>query len=169
MLYAVSLQPEFRRQLGGEPVLVSTLPEASVQAASRYERWNSVIAHRFYDSRMGRAQRPVHLRIDEEILRELAPQIVVDPVDAVTDFVKVVRSQVPAKQRYSLWPIEKPIRRWLSSDTVPRDVPPFVGVLALCVLAASQMERWDYYGPLNALLDYDGEGCPPGYSRFEQY
>jgi hypothetical protein len=129
---------------------------------SAYETWNSAVAEWFF--RTEGAGRPAYLSVDEDELPAIAAASGIEPRDALDDFASAVRISLgPAPNAFRPWLRE--LRTWRSNDTVP----PYIGLLALCVVAASRMAADadqqiaanDYYSRLNPLLGLPAAGGMP--------
>jgi hypothetical protein len=134
-----------------------------------YEKWNAAICERYFpESGIGR---PTYLALDEEELSELAPVVGVSRDDALERFVSsiLVESQPPIP----VWrPFIQAMATWRYEGA--SGLPPYVGLLGLCVIAASQMETdkrqgiggHAYYPRLKALLGREPTtGIPDGFER----
>lgn len=136
-----------------------------------YEAWNKAIAEFFYDGR--HAHQPVYLQIDRETLADLGLKAGVTPGDEEQSFTEAVKSKLILPGRIDPFRLFQGMTRaWTSRlRQNPLDPPPFLGLLGVCVLAASRMasdpesgrRSTNYYVPLNKLLGLDNRGEPPGF------
>ena len=127
-----------------------------------YEDWSKAVSEFFFRTRHG--QRPVYLQVDRDTISEIGASIGVTQEQAEVEFVRTVRGRLCGSS-YDTNPFKNFIRltkKWEIS-TLPNDssaAPPFMGLLGLCVLAASQMSMdpdkgvssSNYYVRLNGLL-----------------
>ena len=94
-----------------------------------------------------------------------------------SEFVWAVRSQVSRSSPNPFYRFKNNASMWRHSKERRSSKPPFVGLLALCVLAASNMQRdWtrgigvnNYYTRLNELLGFDGRSEPPSFWETRSY
>jgi hypothetical protein len=127
-----------------------------------YAAWNDAIAEYFFNP--SKSGQPVYLQIDTETIQVIGHHLGVEPIKAETNFLRAVRSHL-----FDTVPHARNIN--IDAKFLPRAgrPPRFIGVLALCVLAASRMERDEdlgvsaanYYRRLNELLRLEREGRPP--------
>jgi hypothetical protein len=136
-----------------------------------YEAWNRAIAEFFFDG--SHAYRPVYLQIDRETLADIGPKAGVTPGDEEQSFTEAVRAKLILPGRIDPFRLfQGMVRAWKARlQQNPLDPPPFLGLLGICVLAASRMasdpesgrRSTNYYVPLNGLLGLDNTGEPPGF------
>lgn len=130
-----------------------------------YAAWNQAIASHFFNA--SKHEQPVYLQADAEAIRLIGQQLGLPPDEAETSFQQAVQQHV-----FVTFPHANNII--VSAKYMPRDgqPPDFIGFLALCVLAASRMERDDdlgvsaanYYRCLNDLLRLERDGRPPWFA-----
>lgn len=142
-----------------------------------YTQWNHAISSYFFNNQQ--AQRPVYLGLDEEVLREIANAHDIAPDDGLTDLCAAIKRWIRPKDNRSQ-PFFKflHLRLWESRVAKePHTPPPFVGILALSVLAAARMAHDDdlsvtsanYYVRLNKLLGNGAvRGQPKGFDAISQ-
>lgn len=144
-----------------------------------YEVWSQALSEFFFHPK--HAQRPVYLQVDRETMPIIGAKIGVAQHQAETEFAEVVRSRL-CKKTYDPNPFKKIIRQtdvWktYTLQRNPSSFPPFVGLLALCVLAASRMSNdpdkgissGNYYVWLNELLGLRSEGQPPYFETVTEF
>jgi hypothetical protein len=144
-------------------------PTAAI--APDYEKWNKVLSGFFFPAEA--SHQPVYLQVDKDSLGELGPPAGVAPEQAEASFVRAVRSKVSVGGANPfvkfLW-----MDSWRKRVRVdPAAPPPFVGLLGLCVFAASKMANdpgagitgANYYARLNELLGLDHRGMPPSFEK----
>ena len=144
-----------------------------------YEIWSQALSEFFFHPK--RAQRPVYLQVDRETMPIIGAKIGVAGDLAETEFAEAVRSRL-CKKTYDPNPFKNIIRQtavwktyWLPRN--PSLFPPFVGLLGLCVLAASRMSNdpekgissGNYYVWLNELLGLRSEGQPPYFETVTEF
>src|SRR4051794_35082640 len=127
-----------------------------MERSERYLGWNDAIAEEFFSP--DDAGRPVYLAVDDNELEEIAANADLGPKGqaAVEDFIQSVRAELRKGTHGLFRSFLRNAENWRGE----RPVPPYLGVLALCVLAASRMETDpekgvfgnDYYSRLNELL-----------------
>lgn len=136
-----------------------------------YSSWNDALACRFFGA--NQAGKPAYLTVDDDELATLAPSVdaALKPEEGVSAFAAAVRggltAQLPGTGIFS---------RYLNQATTWRQLgskgdPPYIGLLGLCVLAASHMASdpeegitsGNYYRRLGELLQRDDGGIPPGF------
>ena len=133
--------------------------------APSYEQWNVALADWYFpDEGAGRA---AYLAVDDDDLRAVAADREFSCADAAEALSEAVRSRLgPSNDCFA------PFRRMVSSWRKQADVPPYIGLLALFVLAASRMETDpasgvhgnDYYSRLNPLVNRrQSAGMPAGF------
>ncbi len=128
-----------------------------------YAEWNEALAERFFPA--GSANAPTYLAVSEDVLSNIGAPT------AAEDLSRVVR------ERY-LTPggslSGKRIREDLRWRPGGSPIPPYLGLLGLCVLAASQMasdaeagiRSSNYYFHVNRLLGLDAiSGAPSGFEE----
>lgn len=139
--------------------------------APGYEEWNAAISGFFFPATA--AGKPGYLQVDGDTLREVGPRAGVGPEHAEGSFIRAVRSRVSRGgtnpfARF-LW-----LENWRAQVRVDPSVPPpFLGLMGLCVLAASRMAAdpeagitaGNYYARLNDLLGLDSRGMPPSFEK----
>jgi hypothetical protein len=128
-----------------------------------YSKWLTGI--HLYLRENGRSGLPVYLNAEEEDFRRIAVlgSLKLDEA-SINNFVSSVRETIKVdrsnpQQAFSLY---GSMRFWKASK-YPNEVPPFLPVLMLCVLAAEQMRSdesfisTNYYGRLAVLAGYESE------------
>jgi hypothetical protein len=136
-----------------------------------YESWNRALAERYFPS--DAAGKPVYLSVDDDALHELLPVVGGDG-----DAAELLASSVCAGLRRRS---ESLFIRYIVKRTEWRrngmcGPPPYIGLLGLCVLAASRMARdtdqriepTAYYARLNPLLNLPQfGGMPVGFDALD--
>ena len=134
-----------------------------------YEAWNRAIASWFFGPE--RSGRPAYLAVDDEQLAAIAASIgeQCDPASALATAVQsgITRIGDSMFRKFSQ-------SRWAWREKGAQGDPPYLGLLALCVLAASRMASDensgvhgnDYYVQLNTLLALTKKkDAPPGFEQ----
>lgn len=126
------------------------------------ENWCDALATRFFGSHS--AHLPVLFFIDEDLLADLHPSG--DKTDAAASLSRAVRSGLTPGHNGYFDGLERKGRRWKLAGGHGR--PPFLHLLALCVLAASRMGTGtvaptNYRHHLCALLSLDDAQMPDGF------
>lgn len=141
-----------------------------------YDDWNRAISAKFFN--VQQAHKPVYLFVDDQCLQEIALEHALSPEAAREDFIQAVKTWIRFKDNKSQ-PFFK-FFQWRFWETklkaAPSTPPPFIGLLSLCVLAATEMNVDDslevtssnYYVRLNELLCLTRRGQPPGFDEFEK-
>ena len=123
----------------------TTLPYLRV-LDHRYRQWNAAIASHFL--KLGNPNRRVLFYVDEDSIREIGPKLPDNPRNALDDFVAAVRRTCNGDTIFSLH--TQLLQRWenqiVSNLIVEDSPPPFLGLLALFVLAAGNMQRDSHIG-----------------------
>ena len=146
--------------------------EANGVVNTAYEAWNSALAQRYFST--AHAHKPVYLSVDDDGLGELEARVGSggggEPADELAAAVRTT-----LRHDSSLFASYLAQRtRWRKDGC--EGPPPYTGLLALCVLAASRMardpvkgiERTAYYPQLNPLLHLPRfDGMPPGFNQVE--
>jgi hypothetical protein len=137
-----------------------------------YEAWNRAIADSFFNS--SAAHRPIYLQLDSETLCDIGARMGIVPESAESLFVRAVRERLQTEYADTFAIFRRRTTTWQALDLKPnpQSPPPFIGLLGLCVLAASHMTNDDvrrvssanYYVWLNELLGLSREGAPPGFA-----
>lgn len=133
----------------------------------KYADWNAALTTWFF--RPDLAGVPVYLAVDDDVLGEIAHSRGWQLSDPAHDFELAVRTCAGGSA-----PFDRLLRtsaRWQIDGA--EGIPPFIGVLAATVLAASRMApgddggpgRYSYYGPLRKILDLPGTGMPQGFDQ----
>ena len=144
-----------------------------------YEVWNQTLSEFFFHPK--RAKRPIYLQVDRETLPIIGAKIGVAQDQAEIEFAQAVRTRLVEKW-FDPNPFKSIIRQtyvW-KTNTLGRNptaFPPFVGLLGLCVLAASRMSNdpdkgissSNYYVWLNELLGLRSEGQPPYFETVTEF
>ncbi len=135
-----------------------------------YEAWNNALAKRYFSP--SEAGKPVYLSVDDDALEELLPAVGGEgpaPESLAAAVRPTLRDGDAIFVNHLVW--RTAWRR--GGATGP---PPYLALLALCVLAASRMardpvkgiERTAYYPQLNPLLDRPrSSGMPPGFEQVD--
>ncbi len=132
-----------------------------------YTWWNSAIADRYF--RAEEAGRPAYLAVDEDELSEIAAEAGRSAIDAIEDFSGAARESLSRAPN-----LFRPWIRQLPTWRADGEIPPYIALLALCVVAASRMQADpeeriaanDYYSRLNPLLGrLPHSGMPPGFDE----
>jgi hypothetical protein len=139
------------------------------QLNSDYDKWNEAICERYFP--VSGKGRPTYLALDEEELSELAPVVGVSRDEALESFVSSIL--VESRPPIPIWrPFIQAMANWRYEGSA--GLPPYIGLLGLCVIAASQMETdrtqgiggHAYYPRLKALLGLEPTtGMPDGFER----
>jgi hypothetical protein len=119
--------------------------------------WNSALRAWFY--RPDLAGRGAYLAVDEEILTAIAAEKRVPAVDATQSLCEAVRYRVSSQEPLRAWTAEA--ARWRGFGG--HSDPPFLGILAVTVLAATiedGVTDRSYYRRLNDLLHLPGNSMP---------
>jgi hypothetical protein len=137
---------------------------------SVYEAWNTALADRYFSA--SEAGKPVYLSVDDDALDELLPEVR-DAGPAADALAAVVRGTLrPGDDSFVGHLVKR--TEWRRNGLV--GPPPYIALLALCVLAASRMARdplkgitrTAYYPQLNPLLQRPQfEGMPPGFDQVD--
>lgn len=125
-----------------------------------YLKWNNSIAAHFFKHEM--AGRSVHLYVTEELITDIGQNYGAD----FSDFIEAIKTGLPGAKRKGLC-----VKAWETQENWLRelDYPPYIGYLALFVLAAGiegDFATHSYYPRLRTLL---GEEPTPGqYPSFDR-
>lgn len=144
----------------------------------RYLQWNAAIASHFFKT--GNPNRRVLFYVDEDSIREIGPKLPGTPPNALDDFVAGVRRTLNGNPIFSLH--TQLLQRWQDQIRLKLIVedspPPFLGLLALFVLAAGDMQRdsrigvntANYYIRLRTLLNKTptNGGQPQGFDDYSK-
>ena len=136
-----------------------------------YSLWNDALARRFFGE--DQASKPAYLAVDDDELAALSALVdgSLRPGEGVPAFAAAVRSgltfQLSRGGIFARYLNQAVTWRQLGS----RGDPPYLGLLGLCVLAASHMASdpdegitsGNYYRRLGQLLQRDDGGMPPGF------
>ncbi len=138
---------------------------------NRYEAWNEALTAEYFP--LGNSGRLAYLPVDDEELAAMAPRYgLCGSDDAVRDFIKAVKSEL-WQRGFEQRGFERPASTVAGWRRV-RASPPYIGLLAFCVLAGSRMQAetehgissTNYYTQLNRLLGFpDRAGAPRGFDR----
>jgi hypothetical protein len=125
-----------------------------------YLKWNNSIAAHFFKNEM--AGRSVHLYVTEELIKGLGQESGAD----FSDFIEAIKIGLPGAKRKGLC-----VKAWETQENWRRqlDYPPYVGYLALFVLAAGiegDFATHSYYPRLRTLLGE--EPTTGGYPSFDR-
>ncbi len=144
----------------------------------RYLQWNAAIASHFF--KMENPNRRVLFYVDEDSIREIGPKLPGTPPNTLDDFVAGVRRTLNGNPIFSLH--TQLLQRWQDKIglklIVEDSPPPFLGLLALFVLAAGDMQRdsrigvnsANYYIRLRTLLNITpaNGGQPQGFDDYSK-
>jgi hypothetical protein len=134
------------------------------------EGWNSALAERYFS--LGEAGKPVYLSVDDDALADIA-QSLGDGAQGADSLASAVRRTLRGGD--SIF-VDHLVRRTEWRKKGCTGPPPFLALLALCVLAASRMardpekriERNAFYPQLNPLLNRPQfGGMPPGFEQVD--
>jgi hypothetical protein len=135
-----------------------------------YESWNSALAERYFSR--SEAGKPVYLSVDDDALDELRAAVVGDG-PAADSLAAAVRATLRGGDAIF---VNHLVRRTEWRRSGAQGPPPYLALLALCVLAASRMARDPvkgiegkaYYPQLNPLLNRPQfDGIPPGFEQVD--
>lgn len=133
------------------------------------EDWCSALEERFFSERSARL--PVLFFIDEQVLGDIYQA---EAGEAVASVIETVRRRLgqPGNHNGYFHRIEREGRRWKLNGA--SGSPPFLDLLAVCVLAATRMGTGDYaphnyYAQLRGLLTITEEGTPNGFGDSLDY
>ena len=128
-----------------------------------YEEWNQLLCRHFF--RPENADQLIWFCPDDEVLGELSNR---HPEAAIRSLESVVRRRLDLGHYNSMFiRFERESVEWKRKGGA--DCPPFLGLLAIVVLAAVHMARenrissTNYYTRLRELLGLEGRGQPRGY------
>lgn len=130
----------------------------------QYDDWTAALCDHYFPYSMAGA--PVIFLVDEEELAAIHPSS--DAETAVESLAAVVRPRLtPGHHNGTFSRFERDGRAWRLGDNTDQ-LPPFLPLLAVCVLAASRMGAGAVHGanyrrPLADLLALAGDRIPPGY------
>ena len=144
----------------------------------RYLEWNAAIANALLEA--SNRDRRVLFYVDQERINEIGERLNVPDGNAYEDFINAVRRTASGATPFLLH--NQKLSRWTAQIEQGRIVkdspPPFLGILAMFVLAASQMQRdaslqvsqQNYYVRLRSLLGMPAVpiGQPRGFSEFSE-
>lgn len=144
-----------------------------VQPAS-FDSWSEALAGHFFSDRA--AGRPVYFQTDEDALAEIGT--VLGVVGSAVDSLTVAnRNRLRVDEREPLASLKSATRLWRNKADRVGIPPPFLPLLAICVLAATQMQRdaaneiasTNYYRRLNDLLGVSGYQRPRGFEDVQEF
>ncbi|WP_349407934.1 hypothetical protein [Pseudalkalibacillus sp. SCS-8] len=129
-----------------------------------YKSWNQVLCEYFFGKH--NENKIVYLYVNENLIIKLGAKLKLNKEEAMYSFCKSIQSygrndpELVFEKAY-IWG-----RKWFKQGKV--GFPPFVGVLAITVLAATKMKSnrkkgigaGNYYHRLRYLLELNGEGKP---------
>ena len=130
----------------------------------QYDDWTSALCDHYFPPSM--AGTPVIFLVDEDELAAIHPSS--DARAAVDSLASVVRGRLtPGHHNGTFSRFERDGRAWRLGDNADQP-PPFLPLLAVCVLAASRMGAGAVHGanyrrPLSDLLELPPDRIPPGY------
>ncbi|THE11889.1 hypothetical protein E1I69_13485 [Bacillus timonensis] len=129
-----------------------------------YDSWNQVLCEHFFGK--NNENNIVYLYVNENLVKRLGYKLGLNENQAMPSFCKSVRSYGRNEpdmvfDKAFIWG-----RKWYNQGQI--GFPPFIGVLALTVLAATKMKgnrkigigAGNYYLRLRNLLELNGEGKP---------
>jgi hypothetical protein len=128
-----------------------------------YLKWNNSIAAHFFKNEM--AGRSVHLYVTEELITDIGQNYGAD----FLDFIEAIKIGLPGAKRKGLC-----VKAWETQENWLRelDYPPYIGYLALFVLAAGiegDFAAHSYYPRLRTLLGEEPTtGQYPSFDRMSQ-
>ena len=145
--------------------------ETSSLIPATYKAWNAALGSFFFNRNF--AARPAYLQVDSDTLPRVAPGAGVDPHEAEASFIQAVRSQLTPGGRNPFADLLRGIDDWRTQIRDHPATPPFLGLLGICVLAASKMcadparrvRSSNYYVQLNELLGLRPQGMPGHFGR----
>jgi hypothetical protein len=135
-----------------------------------YDTWNAALADRYFSPTQ--AGKPVYLSVDDDALLELFPDTAGEGATAEA-FAAAVRTTLRGGDSIFVHHL---VRRTEWRQNGCGGPPPYLGLLGLCVLAASRMardpekaiERTAFYPQLNPLLNRPQfSGMPPGFEQVD--
>jgi hypothetical protein len=142
---------------------------ANHQSLINYESWNNILCDHFFGE--NNKNKIVYLYVNEELIKILGVKLNINSDQAMISFCKSVRSYGRSDpnllfEKAYIWG-----RKWYKQGM--KGYPPFIGVLALTVLAATKMKgnkekgigSGNYYLRLRNLLELEGEGKPYKFER----
>ncbi|MEG3849322.1 hypothetical protein QT971_09900 [Microcoleus sp. herbarium19] len=128
-----------------------------------YLKWNNSIAAHFFKNEM--AGRSVHLYVTEELITDIGQESGAD----FSDFIEAIKTGLPGAKRKGLC-----VKAWETQENWRRelDYPPYIGYLALFVLAAGiegDFATHSYYPRLRTLLGEEPTtGQYPSFDRMSK-
>lgn len=128
-----------------------------------YLKWNNSIAAHFFKNEM--AGRSVHLYVTEELITDIGQNYGAD----FSDFIEAIKTGLPGAKRKGLC-----VKAWETQENWRRelDYPPYIGYLALFVLAAGiegDFATHSYYPGLRTLLGEEpNTGGYPSFDRMSK-
>ncbi len=133
-----------------------------------YSAWNEALLATFFPT--GLNGEPSYLAVDDETLQQVGKELGLQPDDAAPALQAAVAEQIGGDGD-----LLRHFLRGLDGWRSIADVPPYLALLGLFVLAASLMESRDglhandYYSRLNPLLGRDADSrMPPGFEQMER-
>jgi hypothetical protein len=126
----------------------------SISGTLTYKVWNDMLFHHFFGEH--KKNQVVYLYVTEDLIAELGRKQGLNDSDSLESFIKAVSTY----ERGNINTIFKKARiwgdKWYQQGKI--GVPPFIGILSVCVLAASRMNNSEgvtsgnYYYRLRELL-----------------
>jgi hypothetical protein len=130
----------------------------------QYDDWTAALSEHYFPLSMAGA--PVIFLVDEEELAAIHPSG--DARTAVESLADIVRTRLtPTHHNGTFSRFERDGRAWKLGENTDQP-PPFLPLLAVCVLAATRMGAGAVHGsnyrrPLSELLQLPGDRIPAGY------
>ncbi|MGM0751772.1 MAG: hypothetical protein ACQET6_07540 [Bacillota bacterium] len=127
----------------------------SISGVLTYKIWNEMLFNHFFGDH--KKNQVVYLYVTEDLIAEIGEKQGLEYKDALTSFTKAVNTYERGNidtifKKAKIWG-----RKWYQQGQL--GVPPFIGILSMCVLAASRMNNSEgvtsgnYYYRLRELLD----------------
>jgi hypothetical protein len=134
-----------------------------------YEKWNDILCDHFFGTK--NKNKIIYLYVNEDLVKKLATKLDINRDEALSSFCKSVRTYVRNDPDSLFEKVYIRGRKWFNQGKIGN--PPFIGVLALTVLAATKMKQnrergigaGNYYLRLRNLIELNGQGKPLGFER----
>lgn len=135
-----------------------------------YDKWNSALYEYFFGTESH--GKIVYLYVNDQTIALVGRRLGIPEVDCMDSFIDAVRTYIPTLEELFERAHTRGYRWYAQGQQGP---PPFVGLLALTVLAATRMGAdedegiggGNYYIRLRQLLGLDGYGKPKGFEFTE--